>query len=55
MLSAVRFRREGDAGRDNKDWSTAASSYYHYLKLVPDDADIWVRSCLEGAGKAAGC
>jgi glycosyltransferase involved in cell wall biosynthesis len=43
MLSAVRFRREGDAGRDNKDWSTAASSYYHYLKLVPDDADIWVQ------------
>jgi tetratricopeptide (TPR) repeat protein len=43
LQSGRKFRNDGDAARDNKDWEGAAQNYRRYLDVSPDDADIWVQ------------
>jgi glycosyltransferase involved in cell wall biosynthesis len=52
---AAALQREGDNLRDERNFARAADTYEKYLKLRPNDFEIWVQrgNCLKEAGKPA--
>jgi len=43
VAEQMRWRREGDAARDAKNWMAATHAYERHLDLMPNDTAIWVQ------------